>query len=195
MSHYYTANSDTKSSEFEIAVHHKKDSFRMISDHGVFSKDKLDLGSKLLIEKAQINKNDKVLDLGCGNGIIGVSIARLVSVDLFLSDVNERAISLANQNLRKLKIKGKVINSNIFENIDDEFDVILTNPPYAAGREVCFKIIIESKDKLKKGGSLQLVARHNKGGKVLGEKIMEVFGNLNILGRGSGFRVYQGVKE
>lgn len=195
MSHYYSKNLDTKSSEFEIAVHHKKDSFKMISDHGVFSKDKLDLGSKLLIEKAQIKKNDKVLDLGCGNGIIGVSIARLFDIDLFLSDVNERALSLANQNLRKLKIKGKVINSNLFENINEEFDVILTNPPYAAGRELCFQIIIQSKEKLKKGGSLQLVARHNKGGKVLGEKIMDVFGNLNILGKGSGFRVYQGIKD
>ena len=75
------------------------------------------------------------------------------------------------------------------------FDSILVNPPYVAGRKVCFKIIEEAPLYLKRGGSLQLVARHSKGGKILGERMKDVFGNMEFLAKGSGFRVYYSVKK
>lgn len=194
MNHYYSEKQQSSSKQFMISIKHKHDQFELISAHGVFSKKKLDLGSKLLIEKCVVKKNQKVLDLGCGIGVIGISILRLTTVDMTFSDVNERALSIVNKNLKKHSLKGNIIKSNVFESIEDKFDVILSNPPYAAGRKLCFEIISQSFNNLKEDGSLQLVARHNKGGKVLGEKIEEVFGNLEILGKGSGFRVYCGKK-
>lgn len=194
MNHYYSEKQQSSSKQFNINIKHKNDEFELISAHGVFSKKKLDLGSKLLIEKCVVKKNQKVLDLGCGIGVIGISVLRLASVDMTFSDVNERALRIVNKNLKKYSLKGKVIKSDVFKSIEDKFDVILSNPPYAAGRKLCFEIITQSFNNLNEDGSLQLVARHNKGGKVLGEKIEEVFGNLEILGKGSGFRVYSGKK-
>ena len=60
----------------------------------------------------------------------------------------------------------------------------------AAGRKICFKIIEDAKQHLKKGGTLQLVARHQKGGGQLEKKMQEVFGNTEVLSKKSGFRVY-----
>ncbi|MFT4261286.1 MAG: class I SAM-dependent methyltransferase [Candidatus Woesearchaeota archaeon] len=194
MSHYYSEKQQSNSNQFKINIKHKQDEFELISAHGVFSKKKLDLGSKLLIEKCLVKKGQKVLDLGCGIGVIGISLLRLNSLNMTFSDVNERALSLVNKNLKKHSLNAKVIKSDVFNSIEDKFDVILSNPPYAAGRKLCFDIITQSFNNLEEDGSLQLVARHNKGGKVLGEKIQEVFGNLEILGKGSGFRVYMGKK-
>ena len=91
---------------------------------------------------------------------------------------------------REYKVDAKVVQSDAFENIDENFDVILLNPPQTAGKKLCFKMIEEAKEHLKKGGSLQLVARHQKGGKTLQKKMEEVFGNSEVLSRQSGFRVY-----
>jgi len=78
----------------------------------------------------------------------------------------------------------------MFDPVEGKFDVILLNPPQTAGRKLCFRMIEESRKYLKKGGSLQLVARHNKGGRVLSEKMEEVFGNLETIARKGGYRVY-----
>ena len=76
------------------------------------------------------------------------------------------------------------------EELDEIFDTVLSNPPMAAGREVCFRIIKESYAHLSNGGTLQIVARHNKGGKTLSEKMKEVFGNVETTANAGGFRVY-----
>lgn len=195
MSHYFSQDQTSYSKEFKLQITHKKGEFELISDSGVFSKKRLDKGSKLLIETCHIQKNQKVLDLGCGIGVIGLSVALNTNIDLTMSDVNIRALHLARKNSKNLNIKAKIINSNLFENITEEFDVILSNPPYTAGRKTCFELIEQSYKHLKIGGSLQIVARHNKGGKVLGEKIQKVYNNMTELGKGSGFRVYQGIKR
>jgi 16S rRNA (guanine1207-N2)-methyltransferase len=70
------------------------------------------------------------------------------------------------------------------------FDTILLNPPQTAGKKLCFELIEESKAHLKKDGLLQLVARHNKGGKDLSKKMLEVFGNVEPTAKEAGFRVY-----
>jgi 16S rRNA G1207 methylase RsmC len=63
----------------------------------------------------------------------------------------------------------------------------------AAGRKICYKIIEEAKKHLKKNGTLQLVARHQKGGKMLEKKMQEAFGNVEAIAKKSGFRVYLSV--
>ena len=77
----------------------------------------------------------------------------------------------------------------------NDFDVILSNPPQTAGKELCFKLIEESKNYLKYNGSLQLVARHKKGGNTLSKKMEEVFGNVKVIAKKSGYFVYLSVKD
>jgi 16S rRNA G1207 methylase RsmC len=192
--HYFSEKQESDDSRFEINVRLKNDNFKLISTSGIFSKKELDAATELLIENSVIGK--KVLDLGCGYGVVGISILRKhKNAIVFFSDINERAIELTNENLKKLNLTGEVIKSNLFEKIDDKFDTILTNPPYAAGRALCFRLIEESSVHLEKLGTLQLVARHNKGGSVLEQKMKDVFGNVETLVKSGGFRVYISIKQ
>ncbi len=195
MTHYYSPNQNTDFEPFKIIVSTKKGQFEIYSSSGVFSKKKLDNASKLLIENAEIKQNQKVLDLGCGYGVMGMALKKFhPSLQVTLSDISQRALKLARLNKKELDLDVKIKKSDLFSNINEKFDVIITNPPYAAGRQTCFDIITQSINFLKPGGTLQLVARHKKGGKVLGEKIQEVYGNLDDSKKGSGFRIYKGKK-
>jgi len=77
----------------------------------------------------------------------------------------------------------------------DKFDIILSNPPQSAGKKLCFEIIEKAPLFLKLRGSLQLVARHKKGGKDLSKKMQEIFGNVETLGRKSGYHIYYSEKQ
>ncbi|PIY60344.1 hypothetical protein COY95_02265 [Candidatus Woesearchaeota archaeon CG_4_10_14_0_8_um_filter_47_5] len=168
------------------------DSFEMYTGAGVFSKDALDAGTRLLIESALIKKEWKVLDLGCGYGIVGIALMRrFPGLQIIMADVNERAVFLSRKNVLLHNFRNaRVVQSNLFEKIPQMFDAILTNPPQSAGKEICLRLIDESQHHLKPGGLLQLVARHNKGGSVLAHHMERVFGNLSISAKKGGYRVY-----
>jgi 16S rRNA (guanine1207-N2)-methyltransferase len=187
--HYFSEKQKSDDSRFEIQIKLRNDSFAIMSASGIFSKAEIDTATKLLIENSRIG--EKILDLGCGYGIVGISILRRhKDANVYFSDVNERALDLTTENLKKLNLKGTVVKSNVFDNLNENFDTILTNPPMAAGRKVCYQIIEDSYKHLDKEGTLQLVARHNKGGKTLSEKMNEVFGNVEAIAISGGFRVY-----
>ncbi len=194
--HYYTKNPTSKLKPREIKVILRGEDFIFHTGSGIFSPDRVDKGTKLLIEKAEVKSGDSILDLGCGYGAVGISIGKTVpKTKIILSDINERAVLLTNKNLKANQVKGKARSSDCFENIKDKFDVILLNPPQTAGKKLCFKMIEESKQFLKNGGNLQLVARHQKGGKTLSQKMEEVFDNIRVVSRGSGYRIYLSEKR
>ena len=113
-----------------------------------------------------------------------------------MTDINKRAVMLAKMNVKLNGINAEIFQGNLYEKIkDDDFDCVISNPPQNAGKEVCFQLIAESKNHLKPNGTLQIVARHNKGGKTLSKKIEEVFGNVNVVAKKSGYSVYLSVKK
>jgi len=196
MSHYYSKEQDSKSELKKIGITVFNQFFEIYSNQGIFSKDSLDNGSELLIESAIINDKDKVLDLGCGNGVIGCMIAQKYDIELVMSDVNQRAVKVADLNIKLLGIKNaKAVQSDMFENVKEEFDTILLNPPQTAGKLICFKLIEESANHLRKGGLFQIVARHKKGGATLEKHMEEVFGNVRQTEKKSGFRIYISEKQ
>lgn len=191
MPHYYSnqQTSDLKPTEIDIKV--KNVSFKLISGSGVFSKKRLDKGTGVLLKYLLIEDGWKVLDLGCGIGVVGIYVKKLFpNTNLTLTDVNQRAVYLTKKNLEKHDLKARAFVSDSFKKINDTFDAILLNPPQLAGKEVCFRLIEESFEHLNKDGLLELVARHNKGGKTYSKKMEEVFGNMKEAGIGSGYRVY-----
>ena len=162
--HYHTAKPTSKLRLQEITATLRDKEYTFITGSGTFSPKKVDLGTKILIENAIVKKGEKLLDLGCGYGPVGIAFADTAEVTM--SDVNERATALARKNLKKNNVKAEVLDGDCYEGLTGrKFDVILLNPPQTAGRKLCNKMITEAKKYLVEGGNIQIVARHQKGGK------------------------------
>ncbi|HID06344.1 MAG TPA: methyltransferase domain-containing protein, partial [Armatimonadetes bacterium] len=111
--------------------------FAFHTDKGVFAKDYVDLGTKRLVEKMELPEEGHILDWGCGYGVIGIVAATLrPNAQVWMVDVNERAIALARRNVKAHRLQNvRVLHGQGFEPLpsDIKFDVILTNPPMRAG--------------------------------------------------------------
>ncbi|HLC96457.1 MAG TPA: methyltransferase [Candidatus Nanoarchaeia archaeon] len=191
MSHYFSEKQETPLNLRKVKALLRKHEFDFFSGSGVFSKDHIDKGSVLLVNSVSIRDGWNVLDLGCGIGVVGVVVKKLFpTTKILCTDVNKRAITLTQMNFTLHKLEAEVRLSNSFEKIPERFDTIIVNPPQKAGKDVCFSMIEQSKEHLSEGGLLQLVARHQKGGKELEKKMKEVFGNVETLAKGGGYRVY-----
>jgi 16S rRNA (guanine1207-N2)-methyltransferase len=189
--HYYSEKQDSELRYNEIVVNLLGDTLKFFLASGVFSRTKVDSGSELLIKNALIKEDWSVLDLGCGNGVIGITIGKAYpKTKVTLSDINERAIGTSKKNALLNHIKVNVIKSNAYEKLNQKFDTILLNPPQTAGKDLCFKMIREAKDHLNDKGLLQIVARSKKGGKSLNNYMVEIFSNCVVTAKKGGFWVY-----
>src|SRR3990167_2626341 len=195
MSHYYSPQQDSilQLKKIEAVLRGKKFSF--FTGCGVFSKDKVDFGTAVLAEYMQVSENDRVLDLGCGIGVIGKVASTLTKKEVILVDVNARAVELAKMNTKGID-RVKIFVSDAYGKLEKQkFDVILFNPPQSAGKKLCMQMIYDAKEHLSFHGSLQVVARHNKGGETFSKYMQEVYGNVETLCRKGGYRVYKSVLQ
>ena len=190
MGQYFTNDNNLKSELRNIVYKYKEFSFNFTSDLGVFSKDKIDFGSKVLIESYFENgsKNKKVLDVGCGYGLIGISVSRIMDSSVDMIDVNKRALHLANMNIKDNKADAKAFESNIYENVKEKYDVIITNPPIRAGKSVYMKIIEDGVNHLTEKGELWFVMNKDHGAKTTIEKIKDVY-DITVVNKCKGFFV------
>ena len=200
MEHYFTEKPARtfKREKFDVDI--LGNAITINSGSGIFSLSEIDFGTKLLIENAKIpSDSSNVLDLGCGYGIVGIAIKKKYpQISLTMTDVNERAIRMAKENIKENEIEAKILKSDVFLNPelnDLKFDVILTNPPFSAGKKVCIEFIKQSFDRLTPNGLFQLVAPHNKGGESLKKIMLSVYGNVGELVKKRGYRVYISVKK
>lgn len=192
--HYFSKKPSSVIKDYRIEAALRGKKFAFSSSSGVFSATEIDEGTRLLVENMQIGNKDDALDLGCGIGIVGIVAAGLTTGKVILTDVNERACKLAMKNSKGIS-NIQVVCGDMYGPVNGLlFDVILLNPPQTAGKEICFAMIGGAREHLKKGGSLQIVARHNKGGETLGKKMLEVFGNVQAIAKKGGFRVYMSRK-
>ena len=193
--HYFSEAPSSKPKYGKIIALILGRKFEFLTCSGVFSYKKIDRGTELLIKHMKIEENDRVLDIGCGYGVLGIVAAKLTKNKVILTDINKRAIKLAKRNLQLNHIKNaEVRRGNLYEPVKDEiFDVILCNLPMTAGLEVVYKIIEGAKKRLREGGSLQVVVR--KGHRLVKNKILEVFGNVEVLSKSGGYRVFLAKKR
>lgn len=192
MEHYFTNNEDLKSEIRKINYSFSSFTFTFYSDLGVFSKDKIDYGSKLLLESyltRNLNKR-KVLDLGCGYGFMGVVISKVTNSDVTLTDVNKRAVHLAKRNIEETCVHGEAFISDAYQNIKEKYDVIITNPPIRVGKDKLLEILVNAKDYLNKDGELWFVMRKDQGAKST-RKILENYYSLEIIDKSKGFYVFR----
>lgn len=192
MPHYYEKKQTSPLNLQKIRAFILGNEFELYSGSGVFSKSEIDKGSLLLANKAIIHEGWKVLDFGCGYGVIGIGIAKAYpSIQVLMSDINKRAVGLAKKNIDLNNLKNaSAIQSDLFEKIPEKFNAILLNPPQSAGRELCIKMIEQGKEHLENKGLFQMVARHNTGGSQLEKEMKRIFGNVKQIAKKSGFRIY-----
>ncbi|MDD5181570.1 MAG: methyltransferase [Candidatus Nanoarchaeia archaeon] len=195
--HYFSPCPICKRKEYEFRANVLGIPLDFITASGIFSPREIDRGSLILVENMELRRNSKVLDLGCGYGFIGIMAAKLCpSCHVTMVDINERAVWAAKINLkRNLVGNASAKQSFMFSTLKDEmFDIILLNPPMAAGLDICYEMIQKSFEHLKLDGLFQIVARNNKGGSRLSDKMSAIFGNVEVLAKEAGFWVYKSIK-
>lgn len=193
--HYFSEKQESvfRINSIEILLRGREFKFDTVS--GVFSVGRVDKGSYLLVEKCIVEDGFRVLDLGCGYGVVGIVIGGIFDCEVVLTDVNKRAAYISKKNAKKNNVEVKVVRGDMYEKVDGLFDTILFNPPQHAGKDLCMEMISKSEKYLKSGGLLQVVARHNKGGKSFALKMEEVFGNVRDIAKKGGYRVYVSEKK
>lgn len=196
--HYSTVRPTSPSRPRVVTAAIRGFRFRLRTDAGVFSSRGVDRGTELLIEALDVGPCEMILDLGCGSGVIGMAAARLSEGGhVVLTDVNERAVGLARENLRANGIgNAEVRAGDLYAPVAAlAFDHIVSNPPIRAGRAVVDRIVSEAPAHLLGGGRLWLVARTRQGAESLQDRMRDAFGNAEVVKRGSGYKVLRSSRE
>jgi 16S rRNA (guanine1207-N2)-methyltransferase len=197
--HYYTADPQVGHETIEFTVTLRGITLKLQSDAGVFSKYRIDTGTKLLIESLRLDEGQrKILDLGCGYGAIGLVIASLLPrTTVFMSDVNRRAVQLARTNAALNRIDNVRIaeGSGLMPFAGEQYDLIVTNPPIRTGKENIYGMIDQSAPALNPDGWFVAVVATKQGAKSYERKLTEVFQNVAEWEKGGGYRVVASQKR
>ena len=198
MSHYFVNDDKVASKPRKVVYSINGVDFSLESDNGVFSKNDLDKGSELLIETLlPINLGKSLLDLGCGIGVIGLTLAYFhPTLNVCLTDVNTRALGLCDANAKKLRLSQKVtiLQSDVYTKVEGKFDSIVSNPPIRAGKKVTYEIYKGALEHLNNGGSLYIVIRKQQGALSVKSYLEQLFGNVTVLAREKGYYILQARK-
>ena len=127
---------------------------------GLFSPKAIDAGTNLLIEQLDIQEGDTCLDLGCGYGAIGITIAKCTSTtSVYMVDKDFVAVDYARKNVAQNQLSNcHVLLSNGFSDLPDtQFDLIASNLPANVGKELLQVFLLDAKQHLKPNGRLYVV--------------------------------------
>jgi 16S rRNA (guanine1207-N2)-methyltransferase len=200
MEQYFSKEPTSKNIDKKFEYEFQGEVFQFISNNGVFSKDKVDFGTDLLMRTffEDVKTPPKtIVDAGCGIGIIGVVLGKIFKdSQIVLFDINERAIECSRKNAKINAIVNALIKkSDLFLNIEGCFEVILTNPPIRAGKKVVFNLYQEAYDHLNLGGRLYVVIQKKQGAPSSIEKLKEIFSSCQVLEKEAGYYILKSVKE
>ena len=195
MKHYYTENDDLISEPEQFIFNYRGKALTFVSDNGVFSKKMIDYGSRVLLEAISIDSSKKtLLDVGCGYGTFGIALKSVYPfLEIDMVDVNDRALNLARENLKLNNMSANVYLSNTYDKVENKYDLIVTNPPIRAGKEIVTKILVESKKYLNLNGEIWVVIQKKQGAPSAKKNLESVFKKVDILKRDKGYYILRAI--
>lgn len=191
---YFAENPDAKHDIHELNVELLGQRLTFLTDAGVFSKKMIDYGSRVLLSALDFEAGSRVLDVGCGYGTLGLTLAKAYGVAATMVDINQRALDLAQQNAERNQVSAHIFQSNVYENVSGIFDHVISNPPIRAGKQVVHEVISGSYEHLTEGGDLTLVIQKKQGAPSAKSKMEDVFGNCEIVKKDKGYYILRSEK-
>lgn len=196
--HYYskqpTAAHDLQTIEAKL----RGRTFSFTTDAGVFSKQGIDFGSRLLIETMELEPNAEVLDVGCGYGPMGLAAASIVPEGhVVMVDINERAVELSRSNAERNGIRNAtILQSDLLEQVmGRRFDAVLTNPPIRVGKQTVQRLFEQAEAVLKPGGSLWVVIQKKQGAPSAFKKLETLYSDVQEVNRDKGYKIFRARKN
>ena len=195
MKHYYTENDDLISEPEQFIFNYRGKALMFVSNNGVFSKKMIDYGSRVLLEAISIDSSKKtLLDVGCGYGTFGIALKSVYPfLEIDMVDVNDRALNLARENLKLNNMSANVYLSNTYDKVENKYDLIVTNPPIRAGKEIVTKILVESKKYLNLNGEIWVVIQKKQGAPSAKKNLESVFKKVDIVKRDKGYYILRAI--
>ena len=126
------------------------------------------------------------MDFGCGYGPIGIVISKETGIKVDMIDINKRSLALAKKNALLNKANVNIFESDIYNNISEKYNYIVTNPPIRVGKKILYQILFEAKQHLNKNGELWLVVNKDQGAKSIIKDLEKEY-NVNVVNKSKGF--------
>ena len=195
--HYYTRVPQSESRPVDCEYSYRGVALSFRTDAGVFSKGEVDTGTRLLLEALPEEMSGDILDLGCGWGVIGISIARKwPGTRVILADVNTRALDLSRENAKRNRAEVTCVESDGMAALAGQaFDAVVTNPPIRAGKQVIYQMFADAANALKPGGALYLVIRKQQGAESCMKYLQTIYDSVEKIDKSGGFWVIQAMKN
>jgi len=190
MEHYFKENENLKHNLKIIEYSFKNRIYKFMTDSGIFSHEHIDPATDILLRNIDA-RSGTLLDLGCGYGCIGIVLAGTYDIELTQSDINPAAVKLTEQNCKLNNIVSKTVVSDGFDNISENFDTIVINPPIHAGKNVTYSLYEGSFEHLNSGGSLYVVTLRKHGAESTKAKLSEIFGNIETVYKKKEYYVFR----
>ncbi|WP_020007564.1 class I SAM-dependent methyltransferase [Salinicoccus albus] len=200
MSHYFMGD-DTEHDYREIEFGMGGRTYRFKTDRGVFSRDKVDFGSSLLIEtvikdKAAFQASGNFIDMGAGYGPIGITLGDILDMKPVMVEVNEDAVVICRENAEKNDVEAVVMARMEYDSSETpEADLYVTNPPFRAGKPVVLDIIKDAHHVLPAGGVFYMVVQKKQGMPSYKKAVASIFGDAESVGHAKGYHVLKGIKN
>jgi 16S rRNA (guanine1207-N2)-methyltransferase len=177
-------------------------SYRIINHASLFSRDRLDQGSRLLLENMPVDtRYRRIVDLGCGNGVIGLVAAALnPGASLVFSDESYMALASAEANFRNAFAQAREAEFRVGDCLqglaDASQDLVLVNPPFhqqhSVGDAIAWRMFKDARRVLVPGGELRIVGNRHLG---YHAKLKKLFGNCETVAANSKFVILESVKH
>ena len=189
--HYFTRMPSSASRPAECSFSYRGVDLVFRTDAGVFSRGEVDTGTRLLLEALPEEMHGEILDLGCGWGVIGISIAKKwPETRVTMADINTRALELSRENAKRNRAEVACTESDGMAAFAGRtFDAVVTNPPIRAGKQVIYKMFSDAAAALKEGGALYLVIRKQQGAESCIRFLQTIYASVEKLDRSGGFWV------